>query len=155
MEAKEVDVRVLGTSFNVNTYVSERAIRTTLVSGKVRVGDRLTGKGEVILPGQQVVWKDGVFATKEVDTSIYTAWIDGKFYFEGATLEEITAQLERWYDIDFFFTSDNVKHFAFAGVINKEYSANKIFSIIEKTTQVHFSVNGRVVTVSEINNKQK
>ena len=139
----------------VNTYVSERAIRTTLVSGKVRVGDRLTGKGEVILPGQQVVWKDGVFATKEVDTSIYTAWIDGKFYFEGATLEEITAQLERWYDIDFFFTSDNVKHFAFAGVINKEYSANKIFSIIEKTTQVHFSVNGRVVTVSEINNKQK
>ena len=52
VEAKEVDVRVLGTSFNVNTYVSERAIRTTLVSGKVRVGDRLTGKGEVILPGQ-------------------------------------------------------------------------------------------------------
>ena len=155
VEAKEVDVRVLGTSFNVNTYVSERAIRTTLVSGKVRVGDRLTGKGEVILPGQQVVWKDGVFATKEVDTSIYTAWIDGKFYFEGATLEEITAQLERWYDIDFFFTSDNVKHFAFAGVINKEYSGNKIFSIIEKTTQVHFNVNGRVVTVSEINNKQK
>jgi len=149
------EISVLGTSFNVNTYVSERAIRTTLVSGKVRVGDRLTGKGEVILPGQQVVWKDGVFATKEVDTSIYTAWIDGKFYFEGATLEEITAQLERWYDIDFFFTSDNVKHFAFAGVINKEYSANKIFSIIEKTTQVHFSVNGRVVTVSEINNKQK
>ena len=51
VEAKEVDVRVLGTSFNVSAYVAEQAIRTTLVSGKVRVGDRLTGKGEVILPG--------------------------------------------------------------------------------------------------------
>ena len=90
VEAKEVDVRVLGTSFNVSAYVSEQAVRTTLVSGKVRVGDRLTGKGEVILPGQQAEWKDGAFKTKEVDTSIYTAWIDGKFYFEGATLEEIT-----------------------------------------------------------------
>lgn len=155
VEARGLDVRVLGTSFNVNAYVSERAIRTTLVSGKVRVGDRLTGKGEVISPGQQVEWKDGVFTTKEVDISIYTAWIDGKFYFEGATLEEIAAQLERWYDIDFFFTSEKLKHFAFAGVINKEYSANKIFSIIEKTTRVRFNVNGRVVTVSEINNKQE
>ncbi|MFR7876555.1 MAG: FecR family protein [Butyricimonas paravirosa] len=155
VEAKEVDVRVLGTSFNVSAYVAEQAIRTTLVSGKVRVGDRLTGKGEVILAGQQAEWKDGTFTTKEVDTSIYTAWIDGKFYFEGATLEEITAQLERWYDIDFFFTSEKVRRFAFAGVINKEYSANKIFSIIEKTTRVRFNVNGRVVTVSEVNNKQE
>lgn len=155
VEAKEVDVRVLGTSFNVSAYVSEQAVRTTLVDGKVRVGDRLTGKGEIILPGQQAEWEDGTFTTKEVDTSIYTAWINGKFYFEGATLEEIASQLERWYDIDFFFTSENVKRFAFAGVINKEYSANKIFSIIEKTTRVRFSVNGRVVTVSEINNKQE
>ena len=155
VEAKEVDVRVLGTSFNVSAYVSEQAVRTTLVDGKVRVGDRLTGKGEIIVPGQQAEWEDGTFTTKEVDTSIYTAWINGKFYFEGATLEEITSQLERWYDIDFFFTSEKVKRFAFAGVINKEYSANKIFSIIEKTTRVRFNVNGRVVTVSEINNKQE
>ena len=155
VEVQDKEIRVLGTSFNVSAYVSEQAVRTTLVSGKVRVGDRLTGKGEVILPGQQAEWKDGAFKTKEVDTSIYTAWIDGKFYFEGATLEEITVQLERWYDIDFFFTSEKVKRFAFAGVINKEYSANKIFSIIEKTTRVRFSVNGRVVTVSEVNNKQE
>ena len=101
--------------------------------------------------GQQAEWKDGTFTTKEVDTSIYTAWIDGKFYFEGATLEEITVQLERWYDIDFFFTSEKVKHFAFAGVINKEYTANQIFAIIEKTTRVRFNVNGRIVTVNEVN----
>ena len=50
--------------FNVSAYVSEQAVRTTLVSGKVRVGDRLTGKGEVILPGQQAEWKDGAFKTK-------------------------------------------------------------------------------------------
>lgn len=64
---------------------------------------------------------------------------------------EITEQLQRWYDIDFIFSSERVKQFVFAGMIKKEYTANEIFSIIEKTTQVvHFNVSGRVVTVSEI-----
>ena len=149
VETGELDVRVLGTSFNVNAYASEKSIRTTLARGRVQVSDRLTGLGEIIVPGQQAEWKDGYFTTREVDVSIYTSWINGKFYFEGATLEEIAAQLQRWYDIEFFFTSEKLKHYAFAGVINKEYSANKIFSVIEKTTRVKFDLNGRVVTVRE------
>lgn len=149
VETGELDVRVLGTSFNVNAYASEKSIRTTLARGRVQVSNRLTGLGEIIVPGQQAEWKDGYFTTREVDVSIYTSWINGKFYFEGATLEEIAAQLQRWYDIEFFFTSEKLKHYAFAGVINKEYSANKIFSVIEKTTRVKFDLNGRVVTVRE------
>ena len=149
VETGELDVRVLGKSFNVNAYASEKSIRTTLASGRVQVSDRLTGLGEIIAPGEQAEWRDGYFTTREVDVSIYTSWINGKFYFEGATLEEIAAQLQRWYDIEFFFTSEKLKHYAFAGVINKEYTANKIFSIIEKTTRVKFDLSGRVVTVRE------
>lgn len=151
VEASEIDVRVLGTRFNVNAYTPGDVIRTTLVSGKVRVSDRDNGITTVLEPGQQAEWQEGRLFIREVDASAVTAWIDGKFYFEeGATLEEITEQLKRWYDIDFFFTSENVKHFVFAGMIKKEYSANEIFSIIEKTTRVKFTVNGRVVTVSEV-----
>ena len=147
----EMDVRVLGTRFNVNAYVPERAIRTTLVSGKVRVSDREDKAAVVLEPGQQAVWKKNGLTMREVDALAVSAWVDGKFYFEeGATLEEISEQLRRWYDIDFFFASERVKHFVFAGVIKKEYTANEIFSIIEKTTGVKFTVNGRVVTVSEV-----
>lgn len=151
VEADEIDVRVLGTRFNVNAYTPGDVIRTTLVSGKVRVSDRDSGSTAVLEPGQQAEWQEGRLSTRDVDASAVTAWIDGKFYFEeGATLEEITEQLRRWYDIDFFFASENVKHFVFAGMIKKEYSANEIFSIIEKTTRVKFAVNGRVVSVSEV-----
>ncbi len=152
VEAKEVDVQVLGTRFNVNAYTPDKVIRTTLVSGKVQVSDRTSEEIAVLVPGQQAVWQSGHFSTREVNVSAFTAWIDGKFYFEeGATLVEITEQLQRWYDIDFIFSSERVKQFVFAGMIKKEYTANEIFSIIEKTTQVvHFNVSGRVVTVSEI-----
>lgn len=147
----EMDVRVLGTRFNVNAYVPERAIRTTLVSGKVRVSDREDKAAVVLEPGQQAVWKKNGLTMREVDALAVSAWVDGKFYFEeGMTLEEITEQLQRWYDIDFFFASERVKHFVFAGMIKKEYAANEIFSIIEKAARVKFTVNGRTVTVSEL-----
>lgn len=151
VEAKEIDVRVLGTDFNINAHAAEKAIWTTLVSGKVEAYDRLTGNKKMISPGEQAEWRNGYFSTRKVDVSVYTAWIHGKFYFEGATLEEISTQLQRWYDVDFFFTSESVKQSVFAGVINKEYNINKIFLIIEKTTRVKFDLNGRVVTVSEWN----
>lgn len=152
VEANDVDVRVLGTRFNVNAYTPDRAIRTTLVSGKVRVCDRVGEESAILVPGQQAVWQEGHFSTRNVDVLAFTAWIDGKFYFEeGATLEEIAEQLQRWYDIDFIFSSGRVKQFVFAGMIKKEYTANQIFSIIEKTTRVKFTVNGRTVVVSELN----
>ncbi len=151
VNAGEINVKVLGTRFNVNAYTSEEAIRTTLVSGKVQVSDKKDSMSAIISPGQQVVWEGGKLLTREVDASAVTAWINGKFYFEeGATLEQITRQLQRWYDVDFFFTSERVKKIVFAGVIRKEYTANEIFSIIEKTTRVKFNVNGRTVMVSEL-----
>ena len=152
VDVGEVDVRVLGTRFNVNAYTPDEVIRTTLVSGKVQVSDRKDRASTILAPGQQAVWEEGRISTKEVDAAAVSAWVDGKFYFEeGATLEEIAAQLQRWYDVDFFFASERVKRFVFAGVIKKEYTANEIFSIIEKTTRVKFTVNGRTVVVTELN----
>ena len=143
------DIRVLGTRFDVNAYDSA-AVRTTLAEGSVRVCDQASGRTATLVPGQLAEWRDGSFITREVNVDAVLAWIDGKFYFEdGATLEAIADQLRRWYDIEFFFASERVKRFMFAGVIKKDYTANEIFSIIEKTTNVRFSVNGRTVVVSE------
>ena len=148
--ADETEVRVLGTRFNVNAYDAEDVTRTTLMEGKVSVGDSVAGKAVVLSPGWQAEWRGGNISTRKVNVKAVVAWIDGKFYFEeGATLEEITEQLRRWYDIDFFFTSERVKRFMFAGVIRKDYTANEIFSIIEKTTNVRFDVKGRTVVVGE------
>ena len=144
----EVAVRVLGTRFNVNAYEGEAAVRTTLVEGRVRVDGRRGGDGMVLVPGEQATWKGGQLEKRRVNVEAVVAWMEGRFYFEeGATLEEIAAQLERWYDVDFFFASEEVKQLVFAGVIKKEYSANEIFEIIEKTTRVSFAVNGRTVVV--------
>ena len=148
VRAGDVRTQVLGTSFNVKAYRDEKVRAVTLVSGKVSVS--AGRERELLSPGWQAEWRGGNISTRKVNVKAVVAWIDGKFYFEeGATLEEITEQLRRWYDIDFFFTSERVKRFMFAGVIRKDYTANEIFSIIEKTTNVRFDVKGRTVVVGE------
>ncbi len=141
-------VRVLGTSFDVNAYRDRGGVLTTLVSGKV---DILNDEGEslvVMQPNQQVDYKDGKATVKEVNSRRFTSWIEGKFYFEEMPLESIMDQLRRWYDIEVFFSGQDLKAYEFTGVIRKDFTAEQIFGIIEKTTGVKFNVVGRTVTIN-------
>lgn len=141
-------VKVLGTSFNINAYKDQDNILTTLVSGKVDIQD-VTGESLVVMkPNQQVDFRHGQVVVKEVDVTRFVSWLDGKFYFNDMTLENIMSQLQRWYDIEVFFTDEKLKSYPFTGVIRRDLSAERIFEIIEKTTQVKFHIKDKCVTVN-------
>lgn len=141
-------VKVLGTSFNINAYKDQDNILTTLVSGKVDIQD-VTGESLVVMkPNQQVDFRHGQVFVKEVDVARFVSWIDGKFYFNDMTLENIMSQLQRWYDIEVFFTDEKLKSYPFTGVIRRDLTAERIFEIIEKTTQVKFNIKDKRVTVN-------
>lgn len=147
VEVGDMEVQVLGTCFNINAYRVDGTIQTTLVSGKVKVSDRHSTRSVILKPDEQAELQNGQIITKEVDAAVYTAWRDGRFYFESEPLEEIAAQLERWYDIHFFFTRESLKQEEFTGVIRRDYTADQILEIITKTTNVKFEIKGRSVTV--------
>lgn len=147
VEIGGMEVKVLGTRFNVNAYREDGVFQTTLVEGKVEVRDLQNDRQVVLLPDQQACLKDGQLFVHPVDASVYMAWIEGKFYFESESLLEIVAQLERWYDVEFFFTREELKHYEFTGVIRRDYAADRILDIIAKTTNVKFDIQGRMITV--------
>jgi len=91
------EVEVLGTQFNMNAYPEQKAVKTTLVEGKVAI----TAKGEhlVLLPNQQAVTVSKKTYIKAVDVYNYTAWREGKFSFDGKTFEETMDEIARWYDL--------------------------------------------------------
>lgn len=147
VEVEGMDVKVLGTKFNINASRADGIWRTTLVEGKVKVSDHRTAESVILLPDQQAESRSGHLYVKQVDASVSTAWRQGKFYFQSETLEEIAAQLERWYDIQFFFTRESLKKEKFTGVIRRDYSADRILDIITKTTDVYFGIKERTITV--------
>ncbi len=138
---------VLGTEFNVNNYGENMGERTTLVEGSVLVTNRKTKESIRLVPSEQSEIIGNNIISRKVDVNDFVLWKEGKFYFNKKSLELIMAQMERWYDIDVFFVDEELKDYMFTGVINKDYSANRIFEIIEKTTNVKFKIKNNTVTI--------
>ncbi|MEZ4968746.1 MAG: FecR domain-containing protein [Flavobacteriaceae bacterium] len=101
----EIDVRVLGTKFDVSSYKGDDAVRTILVEGSVELyhaGEGHLKKGKYLLaPGQIASWKkvENNMAIMAVDVDEYTSWVQGQIVFKIRPFSEIIKVLERHYDV--------------------------------------------------------
>ena len=148
VETARMDVKVLGTRFNVNAYEDNKEVSTTLVNGSVEVssGDQQTIR---LVPGEQAYGEENELEKREVNVRLYTSWIEGKFMFNNTELEEIAKQISRWYDVQIFFSNENVKNVRFTGAIMKFKPLDDLIRMIEKTSQVRFSVKNKTIIISE------
>ncbi|HEY5393391.1 MAG TPA: FecR domain-containing protein [Hanamia sp.] len=148
VSVNEMDVEVLGTHFDINSYDNEPSIKTTLLEGKVKVSK---GGSEVLItPGEQVVAgkstnelsikKDGVNLDKVV------AWKNGKFIFLDDDINDIMRQLERWYGVSVTYHK-NVTTEEFDGVISRNVNISQILDMLEKSGNVKFTIQDRNILV--------
>ena len=144
VKAGGMDVRVLGTEFNVNTYTKNYA--TTLAQGSVQLS---AGSPQTILtPGEQGVYAEGRFTQRVVDVDTYTAWKDGQIIFEETPLQEVMNSIGRQYDFNFELTSPTLKELKFGGRLKRTDHIEDVLAIIEKAGYVTFSIKGRTIFVS-------
>jgi transmembrane sensor len=148
-------IEVLGTLFNVNAYENEKNIHTTLLEGSVKVTATAGHANGVILkPGQQakishLTPSDKIVVDNDPDTEKIMAWKNGLFNFEGANLEEVMRQLERWYNIDVVY-ENGIPDIKFIGEINRQLALTDLLEILRRT-EVDFRIEGRKLIV--LNNK--
>lgn len=152
VDVNKAQVKVLGTSFNVNAYSDINEIVTTLVEGKVEVSDEVFGSKDQLLPDEQFVFNRSTGKTlkQTVESRIYTAWKDGRFVFEDESLEDIMMRLSRWYDVEVFFLNESVRKLRFSGDLTRYDNIDKILELIEVTQKVKFTVKGRSLLVEEV-----
>jgi ferric-dicitrate binding protein FerR (iron transport regulator) len=141
-----ITVQVLGTELNLMAYSDEDAVRTTLVSGSVRVvrGD----EGQQIRPGEQAAWMRGGqhWQVSKPDMKQVLAWKRLEFRFEGLSIDAIMRQIGRWYDVDIEFRGPPPSG-EFNGVISRKRSVTDLLAVLEQTDIVHFSLQGRKIIV--------
>lgn len=139
------EVNVLGTAFNIMAYPDEPTVQTTLVQGFVMVAN---GKQKVRLsPGDQTnSTADKIQVRHGIDTEEAVSWKDGYFKFN-SNLEEIMNRIARWYDIKIIYKHRPGLNETFEGEISRNRSLEDVLHIIEASGRVHFSINGRTVTV--------
>ncbi len=143
----DVRVTVLGTSFNLSAYGTDRESVATLVTGAVEV---CSGTTCVRLdPGRQAVINNdaGGIVVSEVDTKLYTSWTQGVFEFDMMPLEDVAVRLSRWYGVRFVFEGDSGRKL-FTGGTWRSVPLEKFLERIEMTTSVSFRYDGDTVIVS-------
>lgn len=144
VRAEGVEVRVLGTSFNLRAYPDEADTRTTLLTGIVSMN------GHEIAPGQQAIFnrRSATTEIREVDTSVYTAWHSGRFVFRNERLDEVMKTLKRWYGIEYHFADEAVKELRIGASFGRYNDMEPILSMLEQTGRIDIKVTDKTVYLS-------
>ena len=138
------EVEVLGTHFNINSYRNERATKTTLLEGSVRVSDSKTQK--VLLPGQQSLLTDESLSVSKVDTEEAVAWKQGDFIFRNEAFDAVLRQVARWYNVE-VVDSTRRAGVRLSGTISKSQTLSTVLKALEVTGEIKFKIEGKRVTV--------
>lgn len=143
------NIQVYGTRFNITDY-ADTPFSAVLVSGKISF---YTPQGESVnlLPSQRVTYspENGEINVHEVDTSLYTAWVNHQFVFKGETLEEIMTVLSRWYDFTPVFKSDAARRIKLSGRLNRHEDIRVLLQSYEATTDIKFQIDERNIIITQ------
>lgn len=106
VESAALKTRVLGTAFNIKAYPGEREWSVAVAHGKVRVTamqDGINKQEAVLTKGQKVVYAPlkHNMTTGIADTLVIAGWKEQKLVFENTGLEQICAELGRYYNVNF------------------------------------------------------
>ena len=148
VENNQMKIKVLGTSFNVSGYVSERLQNVTLVNGSVQV--QIDNDSAFrISPSEQFLYDKEKQTTsiQVVNTDLYTAWTEGKYIFKDTRLEDILSKLQRWYDFEIIYLQEELKNRRFSIVINREDNLKDVLEVISFTSNVKLVQENNIIKV--------
>ena len=140
VEVENMQIKVVGTEFNVMAYPEKPVIATTLVEGVVQVVTPQTALS--LLPNEQSIFvrESGQISKKQVDVNYHISWKNGIFEFKGMPLDEVAEVLSRWYDVDFVFENTKLKKERFTGSIQRSKSLEFILDVIQETQIVKYEI---------------
>ncbi len=173
----KMDIKVLGTAFNVKSYPGDRTTETSLIHGSVEVtlNDRLekimmkpnekliiNNDDSKTLPVNNMVnpQKLSTAATKPIielshltrypsDNSVVeTGWINNKLIFTNETLEEIATKMERWYGVTIHIKNENLKKELLTGSFEKE-TLPQALKALQFTTRFNYKIEKDAITITK------
>ena len=144
-------VEVLGTAFNINAYKDNESLKTTLVTGKLRVGNAsgLRASDAVVLsPGQQAIQDaHSLRVTDDVNQAQVLAWKNGIFDFNGASFRTLMREVERWYDVDVKYEGA-IPAIRFKGKMDRAIKLSGVIRFLNDYG-VHTQLEGRTLIIKE------
>ncbi|GAB2808241.1 FecR family protein [Ferruginibacter profundus] len=158
-----MDVKALGTAFNVKAYLNEKTTETALIRGLVEVTLKEDNNLKMLLyPNQKIEWqhlngntnssvakrsttanaadslKKKLVVTNTGDIK-EIAWKENKLIFEDEDFDGIAALLERWYGAKINFKDSSIRNYRFTGIFDKE-DLNTVLDYLKEARNFHYTI---------------
>lgn len=146
VKTQEMDVKVLGTKFNVNTYPGNAA-QTSLVEGSVAVSSANHPTDLLIKPGQAVVKRaNNNMVVESFSSESVLSWLNGAYYFANMPLREIVNIANRVTGEDLYITDSKIANYRFSGALETSKPITVLLDNIKSSSSaVQYTIkNGRI-----------
>jgi transmembrane sensor len=174
IHTRKVDVRVLGTRFNLKSYPTDKTTEATLIGGSIEISIRSRPSEKIILkPNEKLIVSndDSLLSTpaprrKEISPEslvviskptyeqrsgaiIETSWVDNKLIFQDEEFGELAKQMERWYGVSIRFDDSRMREMRFTGTFEKEtiIQALDALKLTTQTARFDYSIEDNQVTI--------
>ncbi len=150
----DIDVKVLGTKFNVSHYPEDSSISTVLVEGSVELHEWDDSGKDIsdpvlLKPGFMAEWNkpDRLMSVENVDTRIYTAWVQGKMIFRNTTFRKIRQALERKYNVTIINNNTDLDDQLFDATFDIE-TIEQVLQSFNKSYAINYKIENNKVIIN-------
>ena len=154
VNSNNMDVRVLGTQFNVSAYPDDQIMRTVLVEGSVELLSKnfKNNSKTLLLPEQEAIFnkKDYNITVAQADISSTTAWLKDQLIFRGVAFKDIVKRLERSYNCTIINNNKALDEEIFTATFNIELeSIEQVMAYISKNSPYNYIIDEeRKITIN-------
>ena len=137
VKTSDINIKVLGTKFNICAYPNDKFIETTLISGKVTVqSNENPEETNTLNPGESMTFDklSNHSAITHVDTKFYTFWMKGEFVFKDEKFETLAKRIERIYNVEIIFEDQTLKEKTYTGDFKVDDNIYSILEIFKRST---------------------
>lgn len=142
-----VEVKVLGTSFNLKAYADDQTIQASLVEGRIELehkNDKLTMKA-----GEMAEFDKQTDKLKQIDGELSHSygWLNNKLYMDDMSLADVCKYLERWYNVNISIQGDLGGKIRYNGVIQED-SITDVMEALSHLSNIAYHVNGKNISIT-------
>lgn len=126
VNAGRIDIKVLGTQFNVNAYDVEPDISIALVEGEVAIGkanSKFSNNIMTLKPTQLARFntaENTIYKETSITLEKHIGWVEGRLIFEDDPIRTVVSRLEKWYGVDVKLDDEDLLNYRFTGTFVNE-----------------------------------
>jgi len=140
-----MDVKVLGTKFNVSAYAADALSEVLLKEGEVEVVGKSDQFSAVLKPEEKISYNSVKKTVKQskVDMKKYLSWIDGYLVIDNEPFETAIRKIEHWYNVDITFENEQLKAYRLRATFHNEPLEN-VLRLVALSTPIVYTIEDEV-----------